>query len=199
MTKWGIVQRIPPERLKPRDVPRPLHNESFHRAFRRRLQVQGYSPEQIGAIDTALRSSVNQFRRQKGKSTRKPISEIGDVMEDATVYAGISPDTGTRMFTTPANAPLRMTWREAMGYAAGLDAHGHKDWRLPSAAELDVLYKNQSKGALAGTFSKSISGSGWYWSSSEAVSIFARIQRFSNGYRHTDIKYTLNVVRCVRS
>src|SRR5262249_38985807 len=61
----------------------------------------------------------------------KPL-RIGDVMEDGTKYAGISPDTGKPMFVTPSDAPLTMKWKEAMDYAAKLDAHGRKDWRLPS-------------------------------------------------------------------
>lgn len=95
--------------------------------------------------------------------------EIGDVMPDGTIYAGMSPDTGEALYATPQDAPLRMTWKEATRYAADLDTHGHKDWRLPTRTELRMLYKNRHKGALQGTFNED-DGSDrahWYWSCTE--------------------------------
>src|SRR5262249_39406190 len=92
----------------------------------------------------------------------------GDRMEDGTIYAGISPDTGRAMETTPDDGPLTMKWKRAMDYAADLKAHGREDWRLPTKAELNVLWENRDKGALTGTFN--VTGShpaGWYWSSTE--------------------------------
>src|SRR5437763_4259493 len=70
--------------------------------------------------------------------------EIGQTMADGTKFAGISPDTGKPMFTTANDAPLTMTFNEAANYALHLDAHGHQDWRLPSRAELNVLFNNRS-------------------------------------------------------
>src|SRR5262245_46021586 len=92
----------------------------------------------------------------------------GDRMPDGTIYAGVSPDIGRAMYTTPADAPLTMKWKKAMDYAAGLDAHGREDWRVPTNAELNVLWENRDKDALKGTFN--VTGSypaGWYWSSTE--------------------------------
>jgi hypothetical protein len=76
----------------------------------------------------------------EGVPTENAKPKIGDRMPDGTVYAGNLPDTGTPMYTTPADAPLTMQWREARDYAARLDAHGHDDWRLPSKAELNELF-----------------------------------------------------------
>jgi hypothetical protein len=90
-------------------------------------------------------------------------------MPDGTVYAGISPDSGQAMYVTPADAPRWMTFNKAAQYAAGLDAHGHKDWCLPTKAELREIYKNRNEGALKGMFNES-AGSGnahWYWSCTE--------------------------------
>jgi hypothetical protein len=53
----------------------------------------------------------------------------GDRLADGTIYAGVSPDTGRRMFTTAGRASLTMSWEAAMQYAATLDAHGHQDCR----------------------------------------------------------------------
>jgi hypothetical protein len=65
--------------------------------------------------------------------------KVGDKMPDGTVLAGISPDTNKPMYATPADASLTMTFNEAQIYAAQLDAHGYKDWCVPSKAELNVL------------------------------------------------------------
>ncbi|KAB2880565.1 MAG: DUF1566 domain-containing protein [Pseudorhodoplanes sp.] len=148
----------------------------------------------------------------------------GDRMKDGTIYAGISPDTGSKMFVMPQGAPgavtpddtpaaLRMfgtpkavmgtlRWDEAMSYAADLDAHGHKDWRLPTKAELHVLYRNRHTGALKGTFDEDGSyPAGWYWSST-GVSLMpdsAQAERFSDGEQNWDWKSGRAAVRPVRS
>jgi hypothetical protein len=112
--------------------------------------------------------------------------EIGDKMEDGTIYAGFSPDTGRNMFVTPKDASGVLKWNAAMKYAAELDANGHKDWKLPTKAELDVLYQNRDKGALKGTFDTSGSNpSGWYWSATENPGRpdGAWMERFSDGFR----------------
>src|SRR5262249_43471600 len=124
---------------------------------------------------------------------------IGDRMEDGTVYAGISPDTGEKMFTTPEDAPLTMKWERAMDYAAMLEAHGRKDWRVPTRAELNVLYENRDKGALKGTFN--VTGSypaGLYWSSTEGNYADAWTQRFSDGNQGWDNEDLDSSLRCVR-
>ena len=136
-----------------------------------------------------------------GDAAPKPRTDpaIGDRMEDDTIYAGVSPDTGKPMYALPADATMTMRWREAMDYAAGLHAHGHKDWKLPSEAELDVLYQNRDKGALKGTFNTSGSFiAGWYWSSTEHPD-GAWVERFSDGNRGWGWKGNDASVRPVRS
>ena len=132
-------------------------------------------------------------------ATRKAEPKPGDRMDDGTIYAGISPDTGKAMYTTAADAPLTMKWKRAMDYAGGLDAHGRKDWRVPSKAELNVLWENRDKGALKGTFN--VTGSdpaGWYWSSTEGNSNSAGDQRFSDGGQGWSNKSVASSLRCVR-
>ncbi len=80
--------------------------------------------------------------------------EIGDEVEDGTVYAGLSPDTGRAMYATPKDASGAYDFNEAAGYAEDLGAHGHNDWRVPSKGELNVLWENCDKGRLKGTFNK---------------------------------------------
>jgi hypothetical protein len=122
--------------------------------------------------------------------------EVGDKMPDGTIYAGLSPNTGKPMFTTPADASLTMKWKEAIDYAAKLDAHGHQDWRLPTKGELSVLFNNR---AAIGGFN--VTGSypaGWYWSGTQNNKWSAWAQRFSDGYQFTNYKDLRSSVRCVR-
>ncbi len=94
--------------------------------------------------------------------------EVGDKMEDGTIFAGVSPDTGRNMFVTPKDASGVFAWKAAMKYAANLDANGHRDWSLPTEAELKTLYQNRNKGALKGTFNTSGTyPSSFYWSSAQ--------------------------------
>jgi len=122
--------------------------------------------------------------------------KIGDKMPDGTVFAGISPDTNKPMYVTPADASLTMTFNEAKEYAARLDAHGHKDWHVPTKAELNVLFNNR---AAIGGFD--ISGSlpaGWYWSASPDGTWGAWCQRFSDGAQCDVNLYSHLPVRPVR-
>lgn len=118
----------------------------------------------------------------------------GDRMDDGTIYAGISPDTGKKMYTTPADATLTMKWRDAMEYATKLDAHGHKDWRVRTKNELNVQFNNR---AAIGGFNESGSVyGGWYWSSDSIINAWN--QRFSDGYRGWDEQSNYSSLRCVR-
>lgn len=170
---------------------------------------------------------------------------VGDTCNDGTIFAGLSPDGQTKMYTTPADAPSTYTWNDgsfnhidmpmtnctdaspgtaatcqtgeantaflvgatsepdypfaAAEYCDGLSAHGHDDWYLPAQDELGMLYTNKNTGALDGTFNETGSfPAGWYWSSSEGLDDFARVQNFSDGTQTYDNKPVERAVRCVR-
>jgi hypothetical protein len=120
----------------------------------------------------------------------------GDKMPDGTVFAGISPDTNKPMYATPADASLTMTFNDAQKYAAQLDAHGHKDWRVPTNAELNVLFNNRA--AIGGLDISGSLPSGCYWSSSQNDKWLAWGQRFSDGLQYTTTKHDPSSVRPVR-
>lgn len=122
--------------------------------------------------------------------------KIGDTMPDSTIYAGISPDTKKPMYATPADASPKMMFNEATKYAATLDAHGHKDWRLPTRAELKVLFKNRA--AIGGFDPSGFGPAGWYRSSSQIDAWSAWEQRFSDGAWFNYDKGVQSAVRCVR-
>jgi hypothetical protein len=121
----------------------------------------------------------------------------GGKMLDGTVFAGISPDTDKPMYATPADASLTMKFSKAQKYAAELDAYGHKDWRVPTKAELNVLFNNR---AAIGGFDISGSGpAGWYWSASPNDKWDASwCQRLSDGaqvYNYMDGHLSVRPVR----
>ncbi len=116
----------------------------------------------------------------------------GDKLPDGTVFAGISPDTGKPLYTTPADAGKLMGWKQACDFATALDASGYRDWRLPTQNELDVLWKGRN---FIGGFSLT----GWYWSSSSSNFGPLWVQRFSDGYQFSYAHRSEGIcVRCVR-
>jgi hypothetical protein len=123
----------------------------------------------------------------------------GDKMSDGTVYAGLS-DTGGPMYTPPADTPLTMTFNDAAVYTKKLNAKkylGHDDWRVPTKAELNVLFNNR---AAIGGFD--VSGSypaGRYWSATPYCEfIFVWDQRFNDGAQDGRNEYNHASVRLVR-
>jgi Protein of unknown function (DUF1566) len=125
------------------------------------------------------------------------IRQIGDVMPDGIVYAGYDKDKP--ICAMPSDAPQTMPWKSATEYAAGLDALGHKDWRLPTRSELHVLFQNR---AAIGGLNQSGSGpAGWYWSATETRgnADYAWGQVFGSGYRGWSHKDHRGSVRLVRS
>jgi hypothetical protein len=122
--------------------------------------------------------------------------KIGDAMPDGTICAGILPDTGKAMYTTPTDASLTMTFNETKEYASKLDAHGHNDWRLPTKAEPKVLFNNRA--AIGGFDVSGSDPAGWYWSGTQYDTWIAWDQRFSDGYQSYNNKGYRSSVRCVR-
>jgi hypothetical protein len=130
----------------------------------------------------------------------KAALEVGDRMEDGTIFAGISPNTGKQMFALAADASLTMTFNKAKEYAAeAADAKGNKSFRVPTKEELNVLFQNREKGALKGTFNLTGSSpAGYYWSSTPYDGNSAWDQRFSSGDQNNFYRIYDSSVRCVR-
>jgi hypothetical protein len=127
----------------------------------------------------------------------------GNRMEDGTIFAGVSPDTGNPMYTTPEDSPLTTgdtprtrNWKADMQYASKLDAHGHKDWRVPTKNELNVLFNNRA--AIGGFNGTGSYPAGWYRSSTKYRLLCAWYQRFSDGNQEWGNKSNGSSLRCVR-
>jgi hypothetical protein len=147
-----------------------------------------------------LKPSLRPASPPKPIPCRRSAQRSVNAMEDGTIYAGISPDTNKRMFAAPKDTPGTYRFSEAAQYAKNLDAHGHNDFYVPTAGELNVLWQNRNKGKLAGTFNQTGSGTaGWYWSSSRNNGdIGAWAQRFSDGRQSFNFTLCNSSLRCVR-
>lgn len=135
-----------------------------------------------------------ELHREGGPSI-DPSLKIGTRMPDDTVYAGLSPDTGKPMYAMPKDAPLTGAFNEASRYASRLEAHGHKDWCVPTKAELNALFQNRA--AIGGFDMTGSYPAGWYWSSSRSYGN-AWAQRFSDGYQYSNHRNDQSALRCVR-
>lgn len=104
----------------------------------------------------------------------KEALELGAKMADGSIYAGLTADGKAQIFAMPTDLELMMTFNDAVKAVQKLNtqkALGHDDWQIPRVENLRVLYENQDKGALKGTFDDAaVRGSGYsgrYWSSTE--------------------------------
>jgi len=96
-------------------------------------------------------------------------------------------------------SPGEMTWHEAQAYARSLSLDGHRDWRLPSASELESLldrtkYRPVMREEVP--FRDTLS----YWSSTTFVEDTnnAWIVMFDGSYVLSYYKSNSYHVRCVR-
>ena len=164
-----------------------------------RVAVQGCGVKVEISADGKVSVYLNSETRDPAPNAATAASaealKIGAKMPDGSIFAGVSPDTGRAMYATPKDAPLTCTFNQAGEYASKLDAHGHQDWRVPTKAELNVLFQNR---AAIGNFDTSGSSpAGWYWSSSQ-YDYNAWTQRFSDGDRYYRCRSIQSSLRCVR-
>ncbi|MBI3440595.1 MAG: hypothetical protein HY052_02130 [Proteobacteria bacterium] len=125
---------------------------------------------------------------------------IGDRMEDGTIYAGLSPNTGRAMYAAPADAPLCLDFNEAARYAQELVVGDKHDFRVPSKAELSCLFNVcKDRGAFKGAFD--LSGTyprGWYWSGTGFDETNGYCTRPTDAWRVTNFLTNKRSVRCIR-
>jgi hypothetical protein len=141
-----------------------------------------------------LQLAANDHTKAEGSAPPKP----GDRMADGTVYAGISPDKGKAMYATPDDAPGTYTFNQAQEYAEQLDGYGHRDWRVPTKSELNVLFNNRAP--IGGSDVSGSNPAGWYWSSSQNGFSYvnAWAQRFFDGSQDYFLKSSASSLRLVR-
>lgn len=86
-------------------------------------------------------------------------------------------------------APMDMTWSDAVNYCENLNQGVFSDWHLPS---LNLLK------SLIGSGSSKLGDTGWFWSSTSNDSNHASDVNFSNGKGRSSSKSDKDSVRCVR-
>src|SRR6478735_3107672 len=57
-----------------------------------------------------------------GPATKTEMA-VGTVMKDGTIFAGVSPDTGRKMYVTAQDAPLTYIFNDAADFAMSPAAH----------------------------------------------------------------------------
>jgi len=171
-----------------------------------RTQAVAMAREVSGAPEREILNSIEQGALE-GSIGRDGVNrlfhrarvapEIGDEMEDGMILAGYH--EGKPLYARPEDAPVTMTWQQASKYASRLDASGHRDWRVPTKGELNVLYENRNKGGLKGTFNETGAQlDGWYWSSTPSPLNFLWAQRFSDGIETDSSRLNELSLRLVR-
>ncbi len=141
--------------------------------------------QKAAAFLTRTKPNLDAWRTAREAADAKAEAEaiakikVGDVMPDGTIYAGISPLTKEPMFTLPAQESLMMTFNEASKRASTLDAHGHKDWRIPTKEELGRMFG--SRVAIGGFNLSGANPEGMYLSSSESDFDVMRCVDFKTG------------------
>ena len=94
---------------------------------------------------------------------------------------------------------VKKDWNGAIEYCKNLNFAGFDDWRLPSRMELlSITDKTKVNPAMQDGFKNVVSG--FYWSSSPAVSVSssAWYVYFGSGHEHTEHNSSSHYVRCVR-
>lgn len=119
---------------------------------------------------------------------------VGAVMKDGSIFAGISPDTGRKMYVTAQDAPLTYVFNDATDFTASLTAHNQNDWRIPTKNELKVIFDNRA--AISGFMQtdKPV----WYWSSTRETSFSVWAQQFTDGHQVQRGENMTSLLRCVR-
>jgi hypothetical protein len=147
------------------------------------LYKAGTGAREIFPVSAEIKKAIEK-EKPVIKEKNGLLPEIGDIMSDGTIFAGISPDNDEAIYAMPEDATLKMRWKEANDFAKDLDVFGHNDWRLPSKTEMTVLHHNRNKGALKGTFNENASADSndsCYWSSSVGANVLVWSKQFGTG------------------
>jgi len=133
-------------------------------------------------------------KQQRGSNAKQVA--VGDRMPDGSVFAGVSPDTGRPFFVAEKDAPLTLTWRQAVGYAEDMGSSSSYEWRLPTKAELNTLFLHRAK--IPGLRTNGVMGSGHYWTEQGSVPFGSFSKSFGDGawyWRSRDGHASIRLVR----
>jgi hypothetical protein len=140
-------------------------------------RLKGNKPPSGRVIVPASTFPVSaQIRKEEADAAakREEIPEVGQKMQDGSVYAGLTADGKQRIFAMPEDLDVVATFNDAARAVEKLNANkylGCEDWQIPSMKTLQVLQENQNEGSLKDTFKQVAEedeyGENFYWSSTE--------------------------------
>ena len=166
------------------------------------LKIRPLTADKLGKISALHSKSVaatKESTRLEAEAVRMAQLEVGAQMDDGSIYAGISPDTNERMYAVPAD--IEGDFNQAAKRAQELSQESGKVYRVPSEAEMEVLYSNCT--AIGGFKETGIAeNNDWYWSSTEYEGDTINLAKgmlFYDGRTTTLPKTCVYSVRLVRS
>ena len=106
------------------------------------------------------------------------------------IHGGIVFATGLVCATSDQNTG---NWETCKTSCENYNGGGYSDWRMPTKAELNLIYKNLHQSNIGGF------ASAWYWAYAENTTNSAWNQNFVNGYQNYGYKYYAGRVRAVRA
>lgn len=104
--------------------------------------------------------------------------KIGDVVPGGDVYAGVSPDTGRRMYARVEDEETVLSFNAAAARAKELSLETGKAYRVPSIEELKILFNHHA--AVGGFKTTDDSPNAWYGSSTPAGGYHRKCYDFSS-------------------
>jgi hypothetical protein len=182
----------------------------------------------FGIATLGLAVSDDSASMPANGATPTACGEIGTGCPDGTVYAGLSPDGRSALYTTPYDAPLLLAWNSGeRDLWTETGTVSHTNGKMNTG--LLHLHSAVGKAYRAANYCATLNASGrddWYlpardelsrlhenrvaignfnlvvgaryWSSSESTNLFAWSQNFDTGFQSGDPKHVPLGVRCVR-
>lgn len=128
----------------------------------------------------------------------------GQKIEDGSIYVGFHDNLD--WYATDKDAfgadgkRLSLSFKEAAEYVQNLDAHGHRDWQIPTATVLIEMQKIRNKGNLYASFlvCEEVYDQARYLSSTRPSGSYMQLINFSSGACSNDYASAKTFLRPVR-
>lgn len=121
--------------------------------------------------------------------------QIGMLMPNGTIFAGISPDTRQPYYTTKADVNEFLPFTKAREFCMKLSSYDNGNWRLPTTQEMDNLYARRQE--IGGFNTNAEGAASWHWSSGSRL-FTAGMKKFTDGAWYNVGKTVSANIRCVR-
>lgn len=156
---------------------------------------------QVKQAETKVETKKEAPKQQQ--PTSRQDLKVGEADNDGWIYAGVSPDTGKAMFVAPQDT-TNVNLAEAQAQAEALQEQGKPEARVPSLAELKVIFNNRAEIGGFKTATKGVQMATYLYRSSTPVqgtyaNKFVQVVNFSSGkeqgYGKVSKSYPVRLVR----